>query len=183
MSTRRIAYTGLFIALTVALGFAFVAIPNFEMVTATVFIAGWLLGPGMGILVGVLGELIYSGVNPAGSGFLFPPLLVAQVFSIGFVGFIGGVVRRGQVFFLASSGGTVVLGIIGAILTVIYDILTTLSYPIVAGFNETQIWTTLGIGGIFYSVHIISNAVVFAIIVPAVLKAIHAQLGISGVIR
>ncbi|MCF7805414.1 MAG: ECF transporter S component [Candidatus Marinimicrobia bacterium] len=183
MSTRRIAYTGLFIALAVALGFALVAIPNFEMISATVFIAGWLLGPGMGALVGFIAELVFSGINPAGSGFLFPPLLIAQVISVSLIGFVGGVARRGQVFFLASAGGAVSLGLLGGLLTIIFDFLTTISYPLVAGFNETQIWATLGIGALFYSMHVISNAAIFAVIVPAILKAVHSQLGITGVIR
>lgn len=183
MSTRRIAYTGLFIALAVGLGFALVAIPNFEMVTATVFIAGWILGPGMGALVGFIAELIFSGINPAGSGFIFPPLLIAQVISMTFAGWVGGISRRGQIFFLASPAGAVALGILGAILTIIFDLLTTLSYPLAAGFNETQIWATLGIGALFYSVHVISNAVIFAVIIPSILKAIHSQLGLTEVVK
>lgn len=183
MSTRRIAYTGLFIALAVGLGFALVTIPNFEMVTATIFIAGWILGPGMGALVGFVAELIFSGINPAGSGFIFPPLLIAQLISMTLIGFVGGLARRGEIFFLASPVGVFGLGALGAIVTIIFDLLTTLSYPFAAGFNQTQIWVTLGIGALFYSVHVVSNAVIFAIIIPSILKAIHAQLGLTEVVE
>lgn len=183
MSSRRIAYAGVFIALTVALGYALMVIPNLEMITATVFIAGWLMGPGMGALIGLLSETIYSGLHPLGSGFLFPPLLIAQVATIALVGFIGGLARKGEIFFLANAGGYFGLALVGTMLTLIYDIATSLAYPLAAGFEGVQLWATLiaglGLGG----VHLISNAVIFFLIVPNILKAVHSQLGITGVIR
>lgn len=183
MSTRRIAYTGLFIALTVALGFALIAIPNVEMITATVFIAGWVLGPGMGCLVGALGEMLYSGLNPLGSGFLFPPLLIAQILSLSIVGFMGGLLRRGEVFFLASKAGYIALGIAGALLTLLYDIFTTLSYPVSAGFSGAQVWTTLITGIGLSGLHILVNFFIFSVVVPQILKALYSQLGLTEVIR
>jgi len=183
VTTRRIAYAGVFIALTVALGFALMVVPNLEMITATVFIAGWLMGSGMGAIVGFMAELIYSGLHPLGSGFLFPPLLIAQVLAISLVGLVGGVARRGEVLFMANTGGYIALGIVGGILTLIYDLLTTLSYPVAAGFEGVQIWTTIIAGLGLSGVHLISNVLIFTILVPAILKAVHSQLGISGVIR
>jgi len=183
VSSRRIAYSGLFIALTIALGFALVAIPNVEMITATVFIAGWLLGPGMGALVGGVAELIFSGLNPVGSGFLFPPLLVAQVLAIGTVGLVGGLARRGEIFFLANKGGFIALGIFGAVLTFIYDVLTTLSFPVMAGFTGMQLWGTVLAGLGLSGMHIVSNVLIFTLLVPRILKTVHRQLGITGVIK
>ena len=183
MSTRRIAYTGLFIALAVALGFALVAVPNVEMITATIFIAGWVMGPVMGALVGVIAETIYSGMNPVGSGFLFPPLLIAQVISYGFIGFAGGVLRRGEIFFLASKPGYIALGTAGALLTLLYDVLTTLSYPFSAGFTGAQIWTTLIAGLGLSAVHVVVNFFIFSILVPQILKSLYSQLGLTEVIR
>ncbi|HKJ66660.1 MAG TPA: ECF transporter S component [bacterium] len=183
MSTRRIAYSGLFIALAVALGFALIALPNLEMITATVFISGWLLGPGMGALVGALTEMIYSGMNPVGSGFLFPPLLLAQVISIGLVGMVGGLARRGEVFFLATGGGYLAMGVLGALLTVIFDLLTTISFPLTAGFSGVQMWSTVLAGLGLSGVHVVSNSLIFAILVPQILRTIHKQLGITEIIR
>ncbi len=183
MSTRRIAYSGLFIALAVALGFALIALPNLEMITATVFISGWLLGPGMGALIGALTEVIYSGMNPVGSGFLFPPLLLAQVISIGLVGLAGGLTRKGEIFFLATGGGYLALGLLGALLTVVYDLLTTISFPLAAGFSGVQMWGTVLAGLGLSGVHVVSNGIIFAILVPQILRTIHKQLGITEIIK
>lgn len=183
MSSRRIAYSGLFIALTIALGFALVAIPNLEMITATVFIAGWLLGPGMGVVVGGVAELIFSSLNPVGSGLMFPPLLLAQIIAIAVVGAFGGLARRGEIFFLANKGGFFALGVLGGLLTLFYDILTTLSFPLTAGFTGGQLWGTVLVGMGLTGLHVISNSLIFAILVPQILKTIHRQLGITGVIK
>lgn len=183
MTTRRIAYTGLFVALTVALGFALVAVPNLELVIATVFISGWLLGAGTGALVGFISELIFSGLNPVGSGFLFPPLLIAQVGAITLVGLAGGLFRRGKIFFLSSWGGYLALALVGVLLTILFDAATTLAFPISAGFSGLQIWTVIAAGSIFSALHVLSNACIFAIIVPAILKSVHSQLGITEIIR
>jgi len=183
VTTRRIAYTGMFIALAVALGFTLIVIPNLELVTATAFISGWLLGPWFGALVGFISETIFSGLNPIGSGFLFFPLLIAQVFSMAFAGFIGGIARRGQIMFLSSWTGLLALAGVGVLLTAIYDLLTTLAYPIAAGFSGLQIWTMIAAGSVLSIFHILSNAAIFAIIVPGILKAVHSQLGVTEVIR
>ncbi len=183
MSTRKVAYTGLFIALAVARGFALGAVPNVEMLTATVFIAGWVMGSRSGMLVGVISGLIYSGMNPVGSGFLFPPLLIAQVISYGIIGFAGGVLRRGEIFFMASKAGYIALGIFGSVLTFFYDVLTTLSYPFSAGFSGAQIWATLIAGLGFSGIHVVVNFFIFSILVPQILKSLYTQLGLTEVIR
>ncbi len=183
MTTRRIAYTGMFIALAVALGFTLIIIPNLELVTATVFISGWLLGPFLGAFVGLISEMIFSGLNPIGSGFLFFPLLLAQVLAMAITGFSGGILRRGKVLFLSSWGGLLALAAVGVILTAIFDLFTTLAFPIAAGFSGVQIWTILTAGSIFSVLHILSNGAIFGIIVPGVLKSVYTQLGITEVIR
>jgi hypothetical protein len=66
------------------------------------------------------------------------------------------------------------LGVTGLFVTFIYDSFTTLSYPISAGFELTQ---TLGIyiSGLSFSLlHQISNAIVFTIGIPRVMKYLAA---------
>jgi hypothetical protein len=87
-----------------------------------------------------------------------------------FIGFCGGLLRH---FFLKKDFSTthiISLGAVGFILTFIFDSLTTLSYPISAGFDLSR---TIGlyISGIgFTLLHQVSNAVVFAVAVPRVTK-------------
>ena len=48
LKTRKAIMASLLIALTVAVGFALAGVPNVELMTITVFIAGYLLGARLG---------------------------------------------------------------------------------------------------------------------------------------
>ncbi|NHZ86659.1 MAG: hypothetical protein GWP19_12395, partial [Planctomycetia bacterium] len=127
-------------------------------------------GVGWGILVGGTAELIFSVLNPFGSGLVFPPLLLSQVLSMIIIGAAGGLTR--PIFFKREFAKRSIVGLAttGFILTFIFDSLTTLSYPVSAGFGTLQ---TIGIyiSGIGFTIlHQISNAIVFAIGVPSVVK-------------
>ena len=171
METKRLTLIALFSALTVTLGYAFLFVPNLELVSATVFIAGYLLGPAAGALVGVVGEGIYSALNPMGSGLGLPQLLVAQVLSLALFGVAGGIVgrlRRGAF----GRRDTLLFAAIGVVLTAAFDLVTTLAFPLAAGFSQEQIVATLAVGFAFNLFHIATNAMIFALVVPAVLRAL-----------
>ena len=53
LPSRTITLLALWIAVTVALGYALATVPNVELVTASVFLSGYLFGPAAGTLVGV----------------------------------------------------------------------------------------------------------------------------------
>ena len=160
----------MFAALAVALGYALMLIPNVELITVVVFLAGLTLGIQWGMCVGGLSEFIFSAMNPLGSGLIFPPLIAAQISSMIFVGFSGGILRP----FLFKKNITKIyifaFGFLGFVLTFIFDSLTTLSYPIAAGFDWPQ---TIGIylSGIGFTVlHQVSNGIIFAVGIPRVVK-------------
>ncbi|MFC1785680.1 hypothetical protein ACFL0J_08670, partial [Candidatus Neomarinimicrobiota bacterium] len=96
------------------------------------------LGVSWGALVGGTAELIFSVLNPFGSGLVFPPLLMSQVFSMIIIGAAGGLMC--PVFFKRkfSTKRIASLAITGFVLTFIFDSLTTLSYPLSAGFDWPQ---------------------------------------------
>ncbi len=172
METKRLTLIAVLSALTVALGYAFILVPNVELVSATVFISGYLLGPAGGVLVGVVGEGIYSTFNPMGSGLALPPLLIAQVFGIALFGLAGGVTRK------LGRGGfgkreVILFVVVAVVLTANFDLFTTLAFPIAAGFSQEQMVATLAVGLAFNLIHIFSNAVIFALVVPAVLRKIR----------
>jgi len=170
MDLNKLVRASIFTALASGLGFSLLMVPNVELISVIVFLAGLTLGVRWGILVGGTAEFIFSVLNPFGSGLVFPPLLLSQVISMIIIGAVGGLLR--PLFFKKdfSKKNIAGLAIIGFLLTFIFDSLTTLSYPISVGFDWPQ---TIGIyiSGIgFTFLHQISNAIVFAIGVPSVIK-------------
>lgn len=172
-TTTRAAFL---ITLCVVLGYLFLPIPNLEMITAGIFLSGVWMGPLLGAVIGFSAEAIYSISNPM--GFPPPPLLVAQVLAMAFTGFVGGFFQvsvRGAVFFTRKSLGMhYLLAAAGFFLTFLYDVLTNLSFPIMAGFSWEQIRITLALGFPFTAFHIGTNVVVFALVVPVILRRFTA---------
>ncbi len=74
--SKMVPRVGVLVAVTVVMGWLTVYIPNVELVTASVFLAGYWCGPWWGMLVGIMGEGLYSLTNPYGMP--LPPLLIAQ---------------------------------------------------------------------------------------------------------
>lgn len=162
----------MFTGLAVGVGFALLLIPNVEFITAIVFVAGVYLGPRWGITVGFLAEFVFSAANPFGSGLVFPPLLLAQVLGMGLVGACGGVLRKPLASQTWPISKVIFLGATGAVLTFIFDTLTTLSYPLAAGFEFSQTMTVYLAGIGFTVLHQVMNAVIFATALPKVLTRI-----------
>ena len=129
--SKFIARAGIMVAVSVALGWLTIAIPNVELVTASIFIAGYLLGPWWGLIVGVVAEGLFSLSNPVGIPLL--PLLAAQCIGMAIAGLVGGWVgQRWRGDFPPAYH--LMLGGVGLLITMIFDVLTTLSFPISVGF-------------------------------------------------
>jgi len=170
MNLNNIVRASIFTSLAIGLGFSLLLIPNVELVTFIVFTSGLVMGARWGLLVGATAEFIFSAMNPLGSGLVFPPLLIGQVLGMSFVGLAGGWLRPLFWEKYPSFFKVVLLGISGLILTFIFDSLTTLSYPLGAGFDRPQT-VALYISGIgFTFLHQITNLLVFSLGVPRVLR-------------
>lgn len=172
LSTKDMAMVGMLSALAVAMGYAFIFVPNIEMVSATIFISGYFLGVSKGILVGVIAETIYSAFNPMGSGLAFPYLFAAQIMGMSLFGAVGGFVGRWGNKNVFSKGKIIAFAVSGFICTIFFDLLTTLSWPLAAGFEGNQLFATIALGALFISIHVISNTLIFSIAVPSILKAV-----------
>lgn len=160
----------MFTALAVGSGFALVLIPNVELITAVVFVSGVSLGAAWGVTVGLLSEFVFSTANPLGSGLVFLPLLVSQLIGMGLVGFTGGLFRR---IFNSKNWPMpkiILIGATGAILTFVFDTLTTLSYPVAMGFEFRQTVAIYVTGMGFTVLHQVSNAIIFATALPQVFR-------------
>jgi len=73
MKLNNLVRAAIFAALAIGVGFSLLLIPNIELITVTIFISGLTLGSAWGMLIGGTAEIIFSSLNPLGSGLSFPP--------------------------------------------------------------------------------------------------------------
>ncbi len=90
MNLNKLVRASIFAALAIGAGFSLLMIPNIELITVIIFTAGLYLGPAWGLIVGGTAEMIFSGMNPMGSGLSFPPLFISQLMGMEGLGFVGG---------------------------------------------------------------------------------------------
>jgi len=172
-STKDVAMVGILSALSVAMGYSFIFVPNIEMISASIFISGYLLGVQKGIVVGIVAESIFSAFNPMGSGLPYPFLLMSQVIGMALFGAVGGMLGRWGDKFAFTTYRIIFIALAGFGCTAVYDLLTTLSWPIAAGFSGNQMYSLIALGALFSVIHLLSNSLIFAIIVPSILKAVN----------
>ena len=170
MGPSNLVKAAIFSAVAIGMGFSLMLIPNIELITVVVFLSGLYLGIWWGGLVGMTSMAIYSGMNPMGSGLSFPPLFAMQIIGMSLTGIIGGLVRpfffvkQFNVFLISS------LAILGFTVTLIYDMLTLIAYPIAAGLGFSGMLAALIKGLGFTLLHEISNAIVFVVSIPRIVK-------------
>jgi len=137
--TVRIAF---FASLAAALGFLLSPLPNLELVTFTLFLAGALLGWAGGCAAALLAVLLYFGLNPYGSSFLFPPLLLSQLAAGLLVASLGAAFGR-----LAPPAGwprRLLLIPFAALAALCFPLLPTLGFALMGG-GSWQGWMVLGL--------------------------------------
>lgn len=160
----------MFVALMVGSGWALAMVPNVEFITALAFTAGAVLGPLRGAVVGSSGMFLFSATNPLGSGLAFPVLLAAQIFSQGLTGLSGGWFQRWTTGVRNGWPLRLGLAITGLALTVVYDGLTTISFPLFAGASLHEIGVVLIAGLAFTIIHQVSNLLIFFWVVPRMIQ-------------
>jgi hypothetical protein len=152
----KVARVGIFAALAYGVNAPFLAIPNVETFSLALFLSGVFLGVADGLAVAFIAGIIFVLFNPNGPQTI---LLVGAAQMVGFLlfGLAGGVIRP---LILIKSDARRIAGlivIVGASLTLWYDVSTNLILAIIIG----PLWPTL-IGGLgFGIIHFISNAVIF----------------------
>ena len=170
MELINLVRAAIFCAMAIAVGYSLMMVPNIELITVTIFLSGLTLNALWGALVGFVAMGIYSGLNPLGSGLGFPPLFLAQLISMSLCGVIGGFLKP---FFITNRyniSRLVLLGLSGFVVTLIYDVLTLISYPIFSGLGVVGVYAALVKGLGFTLLHQLSNAIIFIITVPRVVK-------------
>lgn len=173
---RRFVEMGVFLALFWGLGYAFLYVPNVEFILFIAFLSGLLLGLIRGVFVAFLGELVFSIANPMGSGLAYPPMLIAQLLGFVIVASAGFVLRLVVRNMHAEKKMLIILfGAAGLVLTLVYDSLTSLAFPLASGFSGAQIWGAYLSGIPFYAIHIMSNTLIFAILGPVLIKMLQKK--------
>lgn len=179
---RRLALMSLWTGLIATLGIIFAFIPNVELVILAAFLGGIGLGPKYGFIVAVLGEAIFSALNPIGSGLGFPVLYLFQIISVGLCGVIGGITAGLFNKTKISMGSSILLGMIGFCLTLFYDFITTLSFVITSGITEETLLGSIGSGLLFFIIHIASNTIIFALFGSGLIQLVNRQLRMHNLI-
>ncbi len=163
MNPRLIAAVGVLAALTYISSFLLLAIPNVTLSILLVFYSGFYLGNRGGILVGVIGSLLISLLNPYGVVQL--PILIAQVFSYATIGLAGGLLaplltRKSHLPYL------IWLGLLGVVTAIIYQ----LPVSIIDALIFRPFWARLAASAAFSVVTIVGNLLFFVILFPILAK-------------
>lgn len=170
MELVNLVRAAIFCAMAIAVGYSLMLVPNIELITVTIFLSGLTLNPFWGALVGLVSMGIYSGLNPLGSGLSFPPLFFAQVISMSLCGMIGGLLKPLLFTKHYNKSRLAFIAFVGFLVTLIYDVLTLISYPIFSGLGVAGIYASLIKGLGFTLLHELSNAFIFMLTVPRVVK-------------
>jgi len=176
---RRLALAAFWVGLMVTGGVFLAYIPNFEVLTTLAFLAGATFGSRRGAVIAITGEGLFSTMNPMGSGLSFPILLLFQVLAMGLIAVVGGLFRNWMLRDRPLRK-SVMLGLTGAVLTFFYDFLTALSWPLTAGTEEGVLMAVSVAGLPFYTMHIVSNTLIFALFMPGLLRFTRYHLMLHG---
>jgi len=178
----RIALVSTFTALAIVLGYLLAYIPNIELFTLTIFLSGFILGKRDGMIVGFLSSLIFCFFNPLGASPL--PLLAFQLTHYSLTGLLGALtndVLNKRSFFtfdedLYKVPVMVIFGILGAIITISFQVLSSLVnvFTFYDSIDEFLPYFVIGIP--FTITHIIGNTLGFIFILPGLIYLVHNML-------
>jgi hypothetical protein len=166
--TRAALLSALLTAVVFAAGQALAAVPNVELVTVLVFLAGYLLGPALGSLVGAAGMGAHSLFNVMGA--VAPPVWAAQVLCYALVGAMGGVAGPPLARVRRRAPAALLAATIGAGLALFYQLsINAVTFFLFSSGVSVRVYLWGGIA--FGAVQVAWNAAVF-LFVPAMLRVL-----------
>lgn len=169
--TRLFLLASLLVAMIYATGAALAGVPNIELITALTFLAGYLLGPALGALVGAAGMGAHSLFNPLGA--VAPPVWFTQMACYALIGWTGGVWGP-KLARMRTSTAAVAGAVVGALLVLIYQIAVN-AVAFYTFTNDVDVWVYVWGGIAFGAVQLTWNAVVFGAAVPPMLRVLARQ--------
>ncbi|MFW9989162.1 MAG: ECF transporter S component, partial [Candidatus Odinarchaeota archaeon] len=178
----RIVLISTFSALAIVLGYLLAYIPNIELFTLTVFLAGFILGKRDGMIMGFLSSFTFCFFNPLGASPL--PLFAFQLTHYSITGLVGGIIgnlfKKRKLFEfnddLYKPSVMTLFGAIGALITSSFQFLSAL-VEVLSYFGTLNEYVPyLMTGLIFTVVHIIGNTLGFIFILPGLIPLIKKML-------
>ncbi|MFX0003353.1 MAG: ECF transporter S component [Candidatus Hodarchaeota archaeon] len=178
----RIVLISTFTALAIVLAYILWYIPNIELFTLTIFLSGFILGKRDGIIIGLLSSFIFCSFHPLGASPL--PLLIFQIISYSLTGLIGALTNeyfKNKRFFKPNDdlyvlSVIVVFGVLGILITLNFQILSTLGYTL-SFFGTINVFLPVFLTNIAFTViHIIGNTLGFIFILPGLIQLINRML-------
>lgn len=175
-TTRRVALFTLLTALCISLQLT-PRPPNVEFTSLLVFFAGAFFGAFLGSALGATVMFINGFLSPWGFAGLMLPFQMAGMIIMGIVGGLYGRTKKG--IYTPSSCGEA--AILGAFLTVIYDLITNfgvamsfmlLGIPILPAFVSAIVS-----GAPFLLIHVVSNFFVFLVAFFPLTRALQEFFG------
>ncbi len=165
LSTKNLSLIAIMVALNLASNYALITVPNVKFMDLFVFVSGYLMGALPGALVGALTWLVYGTLNPYGFDL---PIFIACIIGESLYGVAGGLLIELKSLNLEMSSNrldnagfwanNLKFGILGFILTFIYDLLTNAAISLVYGSPLPIVIMT---GGVFAIIHEVSNFLFF----------------------
>ncbi len=177
MRTLNACIIATLVATCVATNYVLVGVPNVKFMDFIVFIGGFCFGPLAGALIGILSWAVYGTINP--HGFVLQVWL-ATMLSEPIYGLIGGYLGKN---FVSTNFGeqrvrlSVFFGTMGFLLTLVYDLLTTIVYVLTLSL---PIIATFAFGAPFTVAHELSNAIIFGAGSIPMITAIRKVIGGQG---
>ncbi|MCK4702029.1 hypothetical protein KAT55_01590 [Candidatus Bathyarchaeota archaeon] len=169
---RKASMLAVMTAAAVATNYVLIGVVNVKFMDLIVFTGGYLYGSVFGATLGALIWLVYGTVNPYGFNL---PILAATVLGEMLYGVAGGTLRGG-LRVEPGWGPDLRLGVVGFLLTFVYDLFTNVVSAFVAGI---PISVALISGVPFAIMHELSNAVFFAVGLPPLLQAIRSMIHVD----
>ena len=175
----RISLTATFTALAIVLGYSLASIPNIEVFTLMIFLSGFIMSKKEGAIIGLLSAFIFTFFNSVGTSIIILPLFIYQLIHYSMTGVLGGLTRdflRNKEYFKPTEDLYVfrimlLFGFLGAIITIIFDILSTLF------FYGLDSFVALYLSGIVFTiVHLVGNVLGFVFLLPGLIQVIMKLL-------
>lgn len=168
-SVRLVTRIGLFSALVYVFSWATIYLPNVSLIFFVVFSAGYLWGKTAGMLVGMIGMGVWTTFNPYGPAHLY--IMIAQVVSASFSGFLGSLFRLTNPHALVSFGFRIKLALSGGLCALLYFLpVMTMDAWLFGPF-----WVRL-IGGLpWVGFSIVANMIIFPLLFGVTRRILHRE--------
>ena len=167
IAVRLTVLVGLFTGTAVGAGYLLSGVPNVELMTFLVALAGAALGRSLGALCGILAAVVFSLGNPYGAP--VPQLRAAQAVGLALARWLGGVTAPVILAALRRGGRQWASGmslLLGCSATLGFDLLTNLASAWAFGL-ELRIVVAGAIP--FALIHQLGNAPLFLVLYPLLL--------------